>query len=297
MTRVVVENGGELHANFLPGQTHFVLTDTTKSLPYKNIVKNDQVDVVTRLWLEESLEAGDLLECSREERYYFHLCKETRAHHLETEDPYGDSHSTPVKSVDTLRIRLCRVSEMLGAESHEISSAVMCGDDRRFWLASRDGGDVWSSARDAMEVDEYDLLVKSTGSIFASCRVLCHPSHRGEGIGGSGDGSTLIAFAYHAMLVRGASVASRLTGRVGEGCCTHFLLGASDEQTLVDVRRQLREVREKNDVPVKEVRLVTPAWVNACIALGEYIYPECDGVHGPPPEKASTSVYAGGGGE
>ena len=73
MIRVVIENGGEDHRNLIRDQTHYVLTDENRGLHYQNIVKDDRVDIVTELWLIESVRAGRLLEFSENEKFYFHL--------------------------------------------------------------------------------------------------------------------------------------------------------------------------------------------------------------------------------
>ena len=201
---------------------------------------------------------------------------------METEDPYGDLHSVPMESVDVLQRRLDRVSKMLGAETHEISSAVMCGDDRRLFLTMMERpNDIWLSLRNEMEADEYDMLVVSTSIIFASCRVWC-PDRTGD----------QTCLSYYDMLGKGASVALS----INEGC-THVLLDTNDKEMLAKVRKELRDIREQNMtmMPVKEVRLVTPAWVKMCMERNEYVFPEYDGVYGPLPEKASTSVFGGGG--
>jgi hypothetical protein len=277
---MVQEHSGELHANFLGSKsdtpTDYVITDRPNTLHCRNIVKDDQVDVLSVLWLEECIRVGHRIDYARDEDYYYHLCQETREQNLKSEDPYGDSYTEFSKDAAELRRRLDRANNMLGASSASISSSVMCGQDHDlFCQMMSKPNSIWTSLKDEMDVDDYEMLVKNSESIFVRCHVHC-PS--------SDDDTGSLCIALHDMVSGGAEISF-----AGVGECTHVLVNVKDVGSILAARSAMKSLRDASNVSIREVRIVTPEWVTHCSTVGRYTEPEQNGVHAPFPAHSNTA--------
>ena len=280
VANMVQEHSGELHANFLGSKsdtpTDYVITDRPNTLHCRNIVKDDQVDVLSVLWLEECIRVGHRIDYARDEDYYYHLCQETREQNLKSEDPYGDSYTEFSKDAAELRRRLDRANKMLGASSASISSSVMCGQDHDlFCQMMSKPNSIWTSLKDEMDVDDYEMLVKNSESIFVRCHVHC-PS--------SDDDTGSLCIALHDMVSGGAEISF-----AGVGECTHVLVNVKDVDSILAARSAMKSLRDASNVSIREVRIVTPEWVTHCSTVGRYTEPEQNGVHAPFPAHSNTA--------
>jgi hypothetical protein len=273
MNRAVHDHGGILQANPIHkgrNQTDFALTNTNHGLQYKNLASFDKIDILTKQWLEECIKEGELIEYATNDRYYFHLCEQTRLENLEEEDPYGDSFSQPLSDVNELSTKLDQASKMLGTSDNQVSSSIMCGNDRSYFLnVMGNPNGLYSTVRDQMEVDEYEELIKSTTNPFHRVHVYC-PNSRGE-----------LCVRLHEILLYGGEQVLQLKDS------THVLVDVEDGATIQKIRNDMKVLRSgaTASAPMKEIRLVTSTWVVDCIAQNLYITPEeNNGVHSPLPE-------------
>ena len=88
---------------------------------------------------------------------------------------------------------------------------------------------------------------------------------------------------------------ARLTGYLSD-VATHAMVSdlRVDSPGLVSLRAWLRELRTERDTVGGDNRIVTPAWVDACVAAQRYLVPKADGVQSPAPTVAGTRYRSAG---
>ena len=283
IARMITENGGEIHANYLSKSsdtpTDFIITDNDSGIGFKNLVNSDEINILTSKWLEECISENRLIDYVKDDTYYFHLGKESRSNHLEDyQDSYGDSYTETIQNVDDLKLCLDKASHMLGASTDQVSPAQMCGSDRNLFVnMMSDPSSIWSSLKDKLDVDDFELLVHESKSIFAGrCLVYCPILEDGD-----------VIIALYDMIRNGAERSND-----GVGNCTHVLIDVKDEASIKNAREAMEKLRNASHGPVNEITLIFPKWVDFCIEKNEYMCEREileDGVHGPLPANANTA--------
>ncbi len=263
-------------------KTDFVIASKMHGFQLRNIVKQDKHDVLKPAWIDACLNAGRVLDYTQDPEMYLHLCQKTRVAQAWHTDRYGDSFTEPISDADELRKSMRRAGEMLSAANNQVVANLKSTDDYQDYQTLLSRPQLrWHVARERLDVDDYEMLVEGLPSaIFMDCGVCDFSRH--------GNASAYCMRAHGAHLIEGSPKDAVLE----DAATTHAIVDdLSDERHLQELRALLAQRRRGryresasgsgSGSRMKEVRIVTAAWVEKCISQGFYAVPEPDGVEAP----------------
>jgi DNA ligase-4 len=265
-------------------KTDFVIASAMHGFQLRNIVKQDKHDVLKPAWIDACLEAGRILDFTQNTEMYLHLCQKTRIAQAWHTDRYGDSFTEPISDVGELKKSMQRAGEMLSADNSRVVANLKSTDDYQDYQALVSRPQLrWHVARERLDVADYEMLVEGLPSaIFVDCGV-CDFSR-------SGKATAYRMRAHGAHMVEGTPEEAVLK----DAATTHAIVeDLSDEHRLGELHALLAQRRRGRGgesaagsgtgtgSKMKEVRIVTNAWVEKCISQGCYTVPQADGVEAP----------------
>eukprot|EP00946_MAST-07B_sp_MAST-7B-sp1_P003479 g3479.t1 len=266
-------------------KTDFVIANELHGFQLRNIVAQDKHDVLKPAWIDACIQNGRIMDFTQDPDLYVHLCQKTRLVQGWHTDRYGDSFTVAINDIGELKKIARRVGDMLSVDNSRVVANLKSTDDYQDYHTLISKPQLrWHIARERIGVEDYGVLMKDLPStIFMDC-VVCDFSSSGK------------ATAYR-MRAHGARIAEGTPEEaVLKGVTTsHAILeNVSDERNLKRIFSLLAQRRHGGAMSnygneadsasrsnMKELRIVTAAWVENCISQGFYSVPKADGIEAP----------------